>query len=163
MSFLQTLALDQTFWGTLATVDAALIVAVVIEGRTVREDLDRIELERRKEFEEKWATWNEKFRADQDAGASSPDPPPSLIRPVNTPDQEERTERLAWALLATGALALSLVLALFFLSPLPTTQIITAAGFTLAIGTFLVGLAALVILGSRRIIGRRLTEAIKKK
>lgn len=123
------LADDQTFWATISGASTALLIAVVLEARTGREELDRHALNasaaRRKAFgehETAFRVWAAKvdlqvFKDGPDAG----DPP--ALGPLPDDDAVELVyvkqggARLAVLVLTLFALAVALVGSLVMVSP----------------------------------------------
>jgi hypothetical protein len=157
MGFNDAVAHADAFWGALAGVNAALIIAVVVEGRTVREDLEQVELERSREHLERWQVLEQALKAGKD-----PPAPPSLVRQVDTPDQRERIGRIATALGAMSLLGLSLIVALAFLSPIHDPGgAVPAVGFAIASACSAAGLVLLIVMGTRRMMGRTINQILK--
>jgi hypothetical protein len=157
VGFSDAVAHADAFWGAVAGVDAALIIAVVVEGRTVREDLERIEAERSREHLERWEAVQQALDAHKD-----PPEPPSLVRQIGTPDQRERTGRIVIALAATISLGLSLVVALTFLSPIHSLgDPLPTVGFIFAATCSVLGLVLLIVMGARRMTGRTVKQILQ--
>ena len=187
MSFADAIAQADAFWSTLAVLDAALIVAVVVEGRSVREELERKASESanrrdmddlRKEQENLRRELRE-LRARQDAPGFVGKPPDvreaekvvkrtierrlrelrELLGPIY---KTEPAQRLALAFIALGALGFSIVIAMAFLVPLsdPGTAV-TVIGFVLGVLAAIVGLVLLGTVGARRIAGTKLSRLLK--
>ncbi len=108
-----TLADDQIFWATVATASAALLIAVVLEGRTTREEMDRRVLEKSQRAlkesrrrEEKSASW-ERALEEHEAG-QGPDPGPPALEPLQSPQELRDEERVAALMGPVAALLMAL-------------------------------------------------------
>src|SRR3954451_4209103 len=148
LSFFEDVARDVTFWATMASVQVALVIAVVLEGRTAREDFDRTEFKRARSSEDAWKRYAESLEG---GAPASGDAPPSLVRPLTTPDQGGRAARVFVSVGALVALAVGTVLSVLQLSPLPYVGWFAALlGFAATVLCFLGGLGALLYVAITR-------------
>ena len=159
------LAEDQTFWATVAGASTALLIAVVLEVRTGREELDRHALqasaERRaavRENELDWQKW--KIELDKYLAGKGADPgdPPVLSAPLPEEDPvelklvEETGDRVRILLLTLWTLAAVLVGSLVIASPADYfSSIFTHIGLVATLGCALAAICGLVWATTTRI------------
>jgi hypothetical protein len=152
-----------TFWLTVATIDAALAIALVVEGRTARDEMDRIDAERSNAAVAAWEAFQARADAHAKGQGPNPGPAPSPLRPVSTADQVARAERVSLAWLGLSAIALGLVLCLILASPLPDIATgLAAVGGLLALVCLVVGLTLLVEMTTRRMTGVGYRKAVQR-
>jgi hypothetical protein len=171
VSFLHTLGHDETFWVGIASVQAALTIALVVEGRTALEQFEAAE-QRLDDEMHKQTDRNEELlrKLEQDWRLKLPHwrrtvSAPSLVVPRgHDPAQPERRRRIAAAALALPVLAIGLVAALLAMSPVPYVGAVPVA-ITGALAAASIGLALWVLVGLSvlRITGMTLHELFGRK
>lgn len=162
MDFLHTLGHDEGFWVGMAAVQAALMIALVVEGGTVREawhaaeerldvDLD----ERATQAEAAWAKQAQDERTGIAPLGEGGSAPPLVLPRANDPNQAERAGRVLVAILAIPLLAVGLVCSLFAMSPIgyPGAILMVFGAMTSSAST-LFAVWALTLLAVRRLTGR---------
>jgi hypothetical protein len=171
VAFLHRLAGADVFWSTADLTQVALIIALVLEGRTAQEDYERLSEEiRRWEilWKEVWYEWKTKYPGKLEAWREQRDPAglnkatkPDLSRLIATqPDSSiahKRGTDVAITVYAVAALAAGTVIARLVLLP-ATYAGPVLTGFALAgevIG-IVGGLVALITVLTRRMFVRQL-------
>lgn len=166
VSFFHSLGRDETFWVGIASVQAALTIALVVEGRTALEQFEAAE-QRLDEEMHKQAEHNaERLRKlEQDWRLKLPFARPTLTAPslvvprATDPAQPERRKRIAAAALALPFLAVGLVSSLLGMSPIPYVGAIPVAiAGLVATVSILLALWMLVVLSVLRITGMTVHE-----
>ncbi len=156
---------SQVFWGTVAAASTALLIAVVLEGRTGRELLDAQTLQvtakrlaASEVFEQKWVTWQAEWTAYEQDEGDDPGPPPTLVRPL--PPEEAGAQkqalqtgsRLVVLLLSLWALAGALIGSLIIVSPAHYPgDAVAAAGIVITLLCVVLGGGGLLYATSTRI------------
>jgi hypothetical protein len=165
VNFLHTLACDETFWAGLSAVQAALMIALVVEGSNARrewEDAERAldaDLARRGQPAEEH---NRKLQQDERNEIAQSRRPSLVVARKEDPNQDERAGRITMALAVVPVLGMGLLTSLLAMSP-----IAYPGGFVFAVGaawsaTVTVGaVLVLAAMATRRLSGRKVRDLLR--
>jgi hypothetical protein len=152
MSAWRTLAEDQVFWATVATSATAALIAVVLEGRTAREEYDRRRLDDVESHRRDWGEWEERFARYRNRTGPDPGHPPPQLVPSATPRQARDRTRALLLVVAVWALALAMAGALLAASPAAFPgALLAGVGCMATLLALAVGVGALVWAATVRI------------
>jgi hypothetical protein len=164
VDFLHTLGSDESFWAGLSAVQAALMIALVVEGSNARgqwEDAEReldADLARRGQAAEEH---NRKLQQDERMGIAPSARPEFVVPRKQDPNQDERAGRITMALLVIPVLGTGLLTSL-----LATSPIAYPGGPVFAVGAawsaMVTAWAVLVLaaMATRRLSGQRVRDLL---
>jgi hypothetical protein len=151
MSFPLELVEAQGFWTAVAGASTALLIAIVVEGRTARDDLE-VSLQQllvaHREHQAEWDAWRTEFEAryQQSDGLSELPATPTLVPELDVRRSDRHINRVSVLMGALLATAGSVLGSLITISPGPYP-----GGMAATLGT--VGTLTLFVVGLSLLVG----------
>ena len=171
VNFFHVLGHDETFWICVASVQASLMIALVVEGRTALEQFEVAEQRLDEEMhnqaeinEERLAKLRQDWRLKLPFARPTVSAPSLVVPRGQDPAQPERRRRIVATALALPVLAIGVVSSLLAMSPIPYVGAIPVA-ITGALAAVSIGLSlwVLVVLSVLRITGMTLHDMFFRK
>jgi hypothetical protein len=160
---LRELAEDETFWVTLAGASTALVIALVVEARDARDNLDRLVLKASRakreavmRSHEEIEAWLQRYNGWLDSGGNPPGGiPAALPIPSDDPKAAENADteagRILVLVLALWSLGFSLIGSLVASLPIGYPGLLGDIGMAITLAAFLLGAGGLLAATSGRI------------
>jgi hypothetical protein len=165
VDFLHTLGHDETFWAGLAAVQAALMIALVVEGSNARREWEASEraldadLARRGEAAEEH---NRKIQQDERSEIAPTGRRELVVARNQDPNQDERAGRITMALAVVPALGMGLLASLFAMSPIAYPGgLVVALGAAWSAAVTVGAVLVLAAMATRRLSGQKVRELLK--